>query len=465
MQKPKDDRQAGGPGGEHGSSQAANYQLGDLDIPAARSRATAQPSQRGLEPVARAPAPVPPPPRASSELDAFGARDFGEDAFGDGTELELDEPALRRPAPAPRPAAAGHAPAKPGTVPQASGPRGNAALGSSVPRDANANMLVELQELGGFGDPPTGWVSSGRYAIHVAIRLLSLRAERKRAVKAQQVAESNHRTALEELGQVLAAAPSATPALKSFHDAVLAALHQVSQADQTLSRARDESRGALEDLAKSRATLEQQLQPFVEAESAAQTAVRKAEEDLKRGQAWLKRVEIELRALQETETEAEPAKLANLEQQKAQRQAAVSGFEAALLPVMSKLELARRELEQRRAAVHAIDRQRQELEAGARAKETSIGKQTEAAGEGHRHALRALAEAARERGLDGESGAAAQARVSLERVDDAKTEINHLDRARDLYDHAGARNGALLLLAILVFGLVVLYLQPGMEPG
>ena len=391
------------------------------------------------------------PAAVDADMDGFGTRDLGDDAFGDGALLELDEPVPRR--------------APPGPAARAPAARDNAAVGSTVPKDANPNLLVTLQELAGFGPPPGGLVSSGRYAIHVGLRLLALRKERKRVLSTVTEAEAEHRSALERLGEELSTRAQGVQPLKSQLDAVSATLQQLSRADEQLSQARDESRVALAELARSRAALEQEIAPFVEAERVALGALRKAEEDLKRAQAWLKRVEIELRALQEAEVEADPNKVAALEQQRSQREDSVAAAEAALAPLQEKHGLAKRELSAQRARLDAVDQQRRGLEAGAAERETSIGKQTQAAGDEHRTALRNLAEAARERGLTGGGEREARVDASARHLEQTRTALDHVERARDLYDHAGVRNGVLLLVALLGLAVAVVLFGPALDPS
>lgn len=442
-----------------GKPEGSDYQLGELDIPGvgARPPRPAQPRPEVPKPLAAG--------ASEQDVDSFGARDLGGD-FGDsmfgGAALELDESASPRPVAQPKSVrSTSQAPAAPPVRVH----QQNAAVGSSVPRDTNANVLTALQELGDFGDPPTGWVSSGRYAIHVGLRLLALRKERKRVVAALTAAESAHRAALESLGETLLAHGAAgNPALKAFVDGVQGARDQVSQADNTLSQARAEARAAIAELDQRREALLQELAPYEEAERAAQGVVRKAEEDLKRGQAWVKRVEIESRALSEAAT-PNPAKLAELEKQLEERESAVEAFEAALVAVQAKLSEAQRELSVKRSAVDALDGQRRALESGALAKESAIGKQTHAAGEAYRTALRGLAEAARERGLA--VGPASQAAERVEEtangLDEARVSLDHHDRARTLYDHAGLRKGTALLITLAVLGLLLLLLHPGFD--
>ena len=452
-----------------GKPESSDYQLGDLDIPASGSGGRVQ---RPAQPQPARPQPFAADALEQQNVDAFGDRDLGNEGF-DGAmfgdqALELDESAKPRPAaraktaprsnPAPAPAAAA------GTPRVRS--HGNAAMGSSVPKDANPNVLTALQEIGGFGDPPTGLVSSGRYAIHVGLRLLALRKERRRILAALQQAEGTHRTSLEQLGETLLAHGSTqSQALKTFVDAVGAAQSQVSQADQSLSQAREETRGALAELEKTRQALEQEVAPFIEGERVAQAAVRKAEEDVRRAQAGVKRVEIELRALAEATTPANPAKVAELEKLMEEREEAVEGFQAALGAVKQRLTEAQRELAVKRGAVDAVDAQRRSLESGAQAKESAIGKQTHAAGEAYRTALRGLAEAARERGLA--VGPASQADERVEEtataLDEARSALDYHDRARHLYDHAGARQGTVLLVVIVVLGILLLLMHPGFD--
>jgi hypothetical protein len=413
----------------------------------------------------QAPVQVPPPAPANLDFDSFGARDLGDSAFDDPTALELDDVVPARPSaarqPSPQaPQAQGHA---------ATPPRStlNAAVGSTVPKDANPNVLTALQELSGFGDPPTGWVSSGRYAIHVARRLWALRRERKVRVRELARAEEAHRGALEGLAEAMIGNGTArVPALKDVLGPVEAARDQVSQADQSLSQAREQARDALAQLDRTREGLLQELAPFVDAERAAQAAVKRAEDDLKRGQAWLKRVEIELRALDEAEAAPMPAKLAELEAQREQRSQAAAGFQATLETLQAKLAQAQHELAQRKQAVDAVDEQRRALQSGAQAKESAIGQQTQAASDSYRNALRGLAEAARQRGLTGQA-APAEVRVeeSLVRLEEARSAVGMIDRARDLYDHAGVRNGVVLFVVLIVLGTLALMLHTGAEPG
>ncbi len=448
-----------------GKPEGSDYQLGDLDIPA---------------PGAQNPRPQPPSPSpgasfgalppveaspAAADFESFGARDLGDD-FGDplggGLALELDEVALPKPA-MPRAFAAGQqapAPASAG----APLPTAVAAVGSTVPRDANPNVLAALYELAGYGDPPTGWVSAGRYAIHVGRRRWAMRAERRGLVQAQSEAEAAHRTSLEELAETMVQTGAArAPILKELLGAVEAARGQMSEAGESLSQIREEMRDALSRLEQRRTALEQELAPFVEAERAAQAAVRKGEENLKRGQALLKRVEIELRALEEADLPAPPTRVAELEQQKVERKQALTSFEAALRELQGKLAQAQRELSEQRVGLDAVEQEKRALETAAHAKEAAIGKQTEVAGESYRAALRKLAEGARARDLTGNAAKAANARVDEcgARLSEARSALDMHDRARDLYDHAGVRKGLTLFVVLAVLAVFAVLLHTG----
>lgn len=475
----------------------SSYQLGDLDIaprpkprgprpgPSAR-RALAEAPELALEPATNLPRTTPAntqggPPRAGQKPERGLGRATSVDLDGDsdaGFSFELDTAPV--------------SPVRGQGVPQAAAfdfgtrdlgdglddvdtsaapdldvdvappPRAARAERPQAPEPPKAQPSGTAQkedtELPEFGDRPTSLVGCVPYAVRVATRLLALHGERKRIAEQVERLRAEHHAALSAMGQALMALGT-DPRLAPLRDKV-ARVHDAtaerSRADQGVSQARAEHQAAMAALEREAEQLKQALSPYLEAERAAEQAHKKADENLKRGQAHQRRVELELRALSEA-VNVDPSRTAELKVQLEDKKQIVASLQQAMEQATAALGEARRELALRRGSLDALEDRKQQLLAQARAREADAQHMAQAAEGTYTAALRALAEAAREQNLSHLASAQLTAVEDLEGVlKEAEGALERNARARTLYHRPSVIKGVLLVLTMIALAIVAL---------
>ncbi len=382
--------------------------------------------------------PAPPAKDVSSQL-GFGEVSSGGDGFGDeevGPALELAE---------------------------VKGARGEGVKGGS--KDAKAEAQKEAQvivALAAYDEKPKGFVACAKYAIHVAKRLMVLRKDRAKADQDAMGLEADHNTALVEVGQGLMALqthPALAP-LRTRLAAVIDAHSKVSSADLTMTKTREQNQQAVAALDREAAEMRQTLQPFVATEQAAAQTHKKAEDEVKRGLAMQRRVEIELRALTEATSVQDPARADDLKTQLEQRRGEVAGLTVQMEQTASALGQARRELALKKGVLDSIEDRKKRLVSEAQKKEADVEEKAKAAEGGHSAALRALAETAREQGLAQKVVPDKLAWVEeIEGVlEEARKVVGRYDRALTLYDRPSVVRGWVVMGSGVVFVLALLVL-------
>lgn len=379
-----------------------------------------------------------PAPQPDSSQMGFGDQASGEGGFGDeegGPALELAEVGVR--------------------VDSVKG-------GSKDAKAATHKEHEIVAALAGYEPKPTSLTGCVKYAIHVARRLIVLRKEREKAEKDAAGLEADLNTAFVEVGQGLMALqtdPTLAP-LRTRVAAVLDAQSKVSDADHTMTKTREQNQQAVAALDREAAEMRQNLQPFLAAEQAAVQAHKKAEDEVKRGLAMQRRIEIELRALTDATAVQDPARAEDLRSQLDERRGVVAGLTVEMERMASQLGQARRELGLKKGVLDSIEDRKKRLVDEFQKKESEVEQKAKAAEGGHAAALRSLAETAREQGI-------AQQIVPdklawVEEVEgvlaDAHKVVFRYDKALTLYDRPSVVKGWAtvggLVFVLLLLGVI-----------
>jgi colicin import membrane protein len=335
--------------------------------------AAAPAAKAGASPLPAKPATAKPgaPAKPAQDMTAFGSKEMG-DGFGepeDGPALELESIERK----ADRVAAKG-------------------TDAKSVDKAELAKEEQAARELGGFGDGPENIVESVKYAVHVARRLLVLKKEREKATLDYKGLEGDYHTALVEMGQALMAMqtdPKTAP-LRSRIAAVLDANHKVTSADQTMSKTREANLQAVQRLEKEAEDLRTSLQPFMEAEQAAERAHKRCDDEVKRAEAHIKRAEIELRSAIEAKSE-DNTKVEDARAALELRKISLNDLENARAQAAQVLGLKRKELAVQRGTLDSLEEKKKALLEEAKKREAEVEQHAKEAEGTQAVALRGLA--------------------------------------------------------------------------
>lgn len=330
------------------------------------------------------------------------------------------------------------------------------------PKKREAEEAKRVVELAAFGDVPRGIVDCARYAVHVTSRIVKLHRGRNGAVSELRQCVEQYHDALETMGRALLgmASDKRLDGLRGKLARVNDEQSKAHEASSSVERTRDDNQRAVTALDEEAAALNQKLEPYRARERDALVAQRKADEEARRAQAMLKRVEIELRAVMESETQKNPARILALNEQQEQRKGAVDALNAALLRADDELGQARRELALQRGSLDALEERRKQLGSQAAQREAAVQGQKKVADGALAEALRELAEAAREQRLAVLVPEPAALVAQREKpVQEANDTLVRFDRALTLYDRQSVIKGYALMAAILVAGIALLVLR------
>ena len=326
--------------------------------------------------------------------------------------------------------------------------------------EAKAELAKEEQlavELADYGDEPETIGESVKYAIHVVRRLMALKRDRVKVDQDAKGLEADYNTALVEMGQALmtmGSDPKLTP-VRSRVAAVHDANAKVTSADQTMSKTKEANLLAVQQLERQANEMRAGLAPFVAAEQSADHAHKLAEEEVKRAQAHVKRVEIELRALSEAKAPGDAAKLDEVRAQLEQRKLAVQDQQGLAERAAQALGQTRRDLAMKRGALDALEEKKKQLIEEAREKEAAVEERAKEAEGTQAAALRALAMAAMEQKLQ---DLVEDRYVWVKEVEgalaEAKKVVKRYDRALVLYDRSAVIKGFSVVGGLVLFFLV-----------
>jgi hypothetical protein len=410
----------------------------DIDVSALRGQkkpataAGAKAAPGAAKPAAAAAKAAPPP-----GLDMSVGKEIG-DGFGepeDGPALELEE---------------------------VDRSRGDRVVLKGQSPEAKAEAAKEEQlanELAAYGDDPETIGECVKYAIHVVRRLMALKREREKCSKDASGLEADHNTALVEMGQALmtmGADPKLTP-LRSRVAAVHDANAKVTSADQTMSKTKEANLQAVQQMERQANELRAGLAPFVAAEQSADHAHKLAEEEVKRAQAHVKRVEIELRSLSDAKAPGDAAKLEELKAQLEQRRLAVQDQQRLAEGAAQALGQARRDLAMRRGTLDSLEEKKKQLIEEAKKREAAVEEHAKEAEGTQSAALRALAAAAIEQKLqDLVEDRYLWVKEVEEALSEARKVVKRYDRALTLYDRSSVIKGFSIMGGLALFFIVAL---------
>jgi hypothetical protein len=412
---------------------ALELDLGPVHAPKPAATRASAPTKPGAAP------PVPAKPGAAAPAPnvalSFGESSLGDD-FEDGTfaklpSLDVEQVERRSPAVAARE-----------TTPQA----------AKTKQSAEASELELTRSLADFGDVPHNLIASVSYALNVTRRLFLLRGERAAVAAEVQRSAHEHNTALAAMGQALMAL-SSQPQLEPLRSKVARVFDERAKVDRAgvqMEKAREDNQRAEAALEQEATALRQKLEPYLAQEREAAEAQRRADEEVRRAQAMQKRIEIELRALNEASESPDLLRLSSLNLQLDERRAVVAGLSGKLAAANETLGQARRELALQRGALDAVEERRKRLQSAVRAKEAEVQGHKRAADGALDGALRELAEAARQQKMDAlVPQAASGVSQSEAALNEVGTRLVRFDRALTLYDRGAVIKGYGLLLAIV----------------
>jgi hypothetical protein len=382
----------------------------------------------------------------ASVLDSFGENSLGDD-FEDGNFAKLPALDLEQ-------------------VERRSGDR--VVVREATPQSAKTKQANEASELelsrtlAGFGDAPGGLIASVRYALHVTRRLIALRGERAAQELQVQQRAQEHNAASAAMGQALMAIAN-QPSMEPLRSKV-ARVHderaKVEKAGVHMERTREDNQRVAAALEQEATALRQKLEPFLVREKEAAEAQRRADEEVRRAQAMQKRVEIELRALNEAGAQPDSPRLVALEMQLTQRRGVVGALLETLGSANEVLGQARRELALSRGSLDAVEEKQKRLMAAVRAREAEVEGQKRAADGAFEAALRELADAARLQKLEALVQPAADGvRQSEAALNEAGNQLMRFDRALKLYAGSAVFKGYALMVAIVALGIAAWVLR------
>lgn len=334
----------------------------------------------------------------------------------------------------------------------------------SLPDETKRKELEEstrVVELAAYGSQPQGIIACARYAVHVTTRIIALHRGRKDALGELKKRADELHDAFVTMGSALMklSADKRLEPLRSKVAKVLDEQSKVEAASTSVERTRGDNQRAVSALDEEAAQLRKKLEPYVARERDALAAQRKADEEVRRAQAMLKRVEIELRAIVDAGTNKDPGRILALNEQQEQRRGVVDALTPALMLANDELGQARRELALQRGALDALEERRKQLNNEAAAREATVEGQKKMADGALSHALRELAEGAREQKLTALVQEPSKLVSQREQAwQEANTVVNRHDRALKLYDKQAVIKGYVLMVGIFA-ALIALFVM------
>lgn len=349
--------------------------------------------------------------------------------------------------------------------------RGAAAAGSARLRGFSSDLNdaplereppSEIAVIARYGEVPKGLVACAFYAVRVGLRRMELSNTVARLVSERARAAAEADRALITLGQVL---------YQQRHDPRLAVLapelERVMTADQTIGERNAAHQDARWEVVDELATLDQvvadtgaTIEPIREHETNLQRYLEQLQDNSKRTQARMQRVEIQIRALHAAEDMTEdPELLPTLEAERRVRDQEVRALAAQIAQVRQALGEARRELAAHLGTLEALHEDRQGRQRTLQQRDDIHKSYGGEAIDAMTYSLRLLAHAALNQGLfmlaESETR---RAETAVQRLKDRDRDETLHQAALISYDIISFRKGVFALSAAFVLTLVALRL-------